>query len=161
MRGLSIEIDLGQQRLTLRDGGRVVAEFPVSTAANGAGERVGSFCTPRGRHRIRAKIGAGAALGAVFVGRRPTGEHWNPALAAAEPKRDFILTRILWLSGCEPGRNRLGELDTMRRYIYIHGAPDAAPMGVPGSHGCIRMRNADVVALFDAVPVGTAVEIHE
>ena len=157
---LRIAIDLDAQRLTLRDGAREVAAFAVSTAARGGGERRGSLCTPRGRHRVRAKIGAGAPLGAVFVGRRPTGEVWSPALAAREPDRDFILTRILWLSGCEPGRNRLGEVDTMRRYIYIHGAPDDAPMGEPRSHGCIRMRNADVVALFDAVPVGTPVDIH-
>lgn len=161
MRGLRIEVDLGAQRLTLREGPREIATFPVSTAARGAGERVGSLCTPRGRHRVRAKIGAGAAPGTVFVGRRPTGERWSPALAAADPARDFILTRILWLSGCERGRNRLGEVDTMRRYIYIHGAPDDAPIGEPASHGCIRMRNADVIALFDAVPVGTPVEIHE
>jgi lipoprotein-anchoring transpeptidase ErfK/SrfK len=161
MRGRWIEVDLGAQRLTLRDGAREVAAFPVSTAARGAGEQAGSFCTPRGRHVVRAKIGAGAAIGTVFVGRRPTGERWSPTLAAADPARDFILTRILWLSGCEPGRNRLGAVDTMRRYIYIHGAPDDAPVGTPASHGCVRMRNADVVALFDAVPVGTPVEIHE
>ena len=160
-RALRITIDLGAQRLMLRDGARELASFPVSTAARGAGERSGSFCTPRGRHRVRAKIGAGAPSGAVFVGRRPTGEVWSPALAAREPARDFVLTRILWLSGCELGRNRLGAVDSMRRYIYIHGAPDDVPMGEPLSHGCIRMRNADVVALFDAVPVGVAVEIHE
>jgi L,D-transpeptidase YbiS len=159
--GLRIAIDLGAQTLTLRDGAREVAAFAVSTAARGAGEQRGSYCTPRGRHVVRAKIGAGAPAGAVFVGRRPTGEVWSPALAAREPARDFILSRILWLSGREPGRNRLGEVDSMRRYIYIHGAPDDAPMGEPLSHGCIRMRNADVIALFDAVPVGTPVEIHE
>jgi lipoprotein-anchoring transpeptidase ErfK/SrfK len=161
MRGLWLEVDLTAQRLALRDGAREVAAYPVSTATNGAGEAAGSSCTPRGRHVVRAKIGAGAPVGAVFVGRRPTGEVWSPALAAADPSRDFILTRILWLSGREVGRNRLGAVDTMRRFIYIHGAPDDAPMGTPASHGCIRMRNQDVVALFDAVPVGTPVEIHE
>ncbi len=160
-RELRIVVDLGTQRLALLDGARELAAYPVSTAARGAGELCGSFCTPRGRHRVRAKIGAGAPAGAVFVGRRPTGERWSPALAAREPARDFVLSRILWLSGCEPGRNRLGAVDSMRRYIYIHGAPDDAPMGEPLSHGCIRMRNADVIALFDAVPVGVAVEIHE
>ncbi len=133
--------------------------YAVSTATNGPGERRGSHCTPRGRHVVRAKIGAGAAPNTVFVGRRPTGEIWSPELAAQHPGRDWILTRILWLSGCEPGFNRLGEVDTMRRYIYIHGSPDAVPMGVPGSIGCVRMRNADIIELFDLVPPRTPVEI--
>ena len=161
MRGLNIVVDLGAQRLRLRDGVRTVTEFPVSTALNGAGEQRDSFCTPRGRHVVRAKVGAGAPLDAVFIARRPSGEIWSPALAAAAPERDWILTRILWLSGCEPGRNRLGAVDTMRRYIYIHGAPAGVALGQVGSHGCIRMRGADVIALFDAVPVGTPVDIHE
>ncbi len=109
---------------------------------------------------MRAKVGAGCAEGTVFVGRRPTGEVFSPALAQAEPGRDWILTRILWLAGCEPGRNRFGEVDTLRRYIYIHGCPDGAPMGIAASHGCIRMRNADVMELFDCVPVGTPVRIE-
>jgi len=109
---------------------------------------------------VRAKIGAGAALNTVFVGRRPTGEIWNPELAAACPGRDWILTRILWLSGREPGRNRLGEVDTMRRYIYIHGCPDDVRLGTPGSIGCVRMRNTDIVELFDLVPPYTPVQIE-
>ena len=131
----------------------------MSTSKNGPGERNGSFCTPRGRHIVRAKIGAGQPPNTVFVRRRPTGELWSPALHARYPGRDWILTRILWLSGCEPGFNRLGEVDTMRRYIYIHGSPDSAEMGIPGSIGCVRMRNADIVELFDLVPAGTPVEI--
>ncbi len=110
---------------------------------------------------MRARIGAGAAENTVFVGRRPTGERYTPELAAKYPGRDWILTRILWLSGCEAGFNRLGDVDTMRRYIYIHGCPDSVPMGVPGSHGCIRMRNADVIELFEQVPVGIRVEISK
>lgn len=158
---LLIDISIAEQRLRLLDeAGAVLAEYPVSTAANGPGERKNSFCTPRGRHIVRAKIGAGQPLGAVFIGRRPTGETWSPALAAEHLDRDWILTRILWLSGCEPGVNRLGEVDSMQRYIYIHGTPDSEPMGVPRSHGCIRMRNADVVALFDQVPVHTPVLIR-
>ncbi|MDE2905819.1 MAG: L,D-transpeptidase, partial [Acidobacteriota bacterium] len=137
-------MDLDRQRLELRVQGGVRRAYPVSTAANGPGEKEGSECTPRGRHVIRAKIGAGAAPGTVFVGRRPTGERYTPALGAAHPDRDWILTRILWLSGTETGRNRLGRVDTMRRYIYIHGCPDDIDMSVPGSHGCIRMRNDDV-----------------
>src|ERR671931_628208 len=117
--------------------------------------------TPRGRHIVRAKIGAGQPLGAVFVRRRPSGEVWTPELHAKYPGRDWILTRILWLSGCEPGRNRLGDVDTMRRYIYIHGTPDTSELGKPGSIGCIRMRNKDVAELFDLVPAYTEVEITD
>lgn len=157
-----IEIDLVRQTLRLLDeADRELARYPVSTAANGAGERDGSFCTPRGRHRIRAKIGAGQPVGTVFRGRRPTGEVYSPELAEASPRRDWILTRILWLCGEEPGRNRFGEVDTMRRYIYIHGTPDSTPMGEPGSIGCIRMRNDDLLALFERVPAGIRVDIHE
>jgi lipoprotein-anchoring transpeptidase ErfK/SrfK len=96
----------------------------------------------------------------VFVGRRPTGEIWSEALTREHPERDWILTRILWLSGLEKGFNRLGDVDTMRRYIYIHGMPDSEPCGVPASIGCIRMRNADIIELFDRVAVGTPVIIE-
>ena len=149
-----IVIDIGRQELTY-DG----KTYRVSTAKNGPGEKNGSFCTPRGKHVVRAKIGAGQPPNTVFVRRRPTGEVWTPALHEQYPGRDWILTRILWLSGCEPGRNRLGEVDTMRRYIYIHGSPDFAEMGKPGSIGCIRMRGTDIVKLFDLVPPYTPVEI--
>jgi L,D-transpeptidase YbiS len=108
---------------------------------------------------VRAKVGAGAPLNAVFRGRRPTGQIYSAALARANPGRDWILTRILWLSGTEIGKNRLGPVDTMRRYIYIHGAPDTEPLGSPSSIGCIRMANRDVVELFDLVPAGTVVDI--
>lgn len=151
----------GQSMRLVDDAGRMLREYAVSAAAAGAGEQSGSYRTPRGRHLIRARIGAGQPENTVFVRRRPTGEIWTPELHASFPGRDWILTRILWLSGCEPGRNRLGCVDTMRRYIYIHGSPDIAEMGKPGSHGCIRMRNADIVELFDRVPVYTAVEINE
>jgi lipoprotein-anchoring transpeptidase ErfK/SrfK len=156
----SIRISIPAQTLALLDdAGRAVRSYVVSTARNGPGERRGSHCTPRGRHIVRAKIGAGAAPNTVFVGRRPTGEVWSPELAVQHPGRDWILTRILWLSGCQPRFNRLGDVDTMRRYIYIHGSPDAVPMGVPGSIGCVRMRNADIIELFDLVPPRTPVEI--
>ena len=156
----SIRISIPAQTLTLLDeAGRVVRSFPVSTARNGPGERRGSHCTPRGSHIVRAKIGAGAAPNTVFIRRRASGEVWSPELAAQHPGRDWILTRILWLSGCEPGFNRLGAVDTMQRYIYIHGSPDPVPMGVPGSIGCVRMRNADIIELFDLVPPRTPVEI--
>lgn len=159
---MRIDVSIARQLLTVfDDGGRAIRAYPVSTASKGAGEARGSYCTPRGEHIVRAKIGGGCAVNTVFVARRPTGEVYTPALGDAYPGRDWILTRILWLSGCEPGRNRLGSVDTMRRYVYIHGSPDTAAMGVPGSHGCIRMRNADVVALFDLVPVYTPVNITE
>jgi L,D-transpeptidase YbiS len=159
---VSIHISIARQLLTLVDGGgQVLASYPVSTARRGVGEQSGSQCTPRGRHLVRARIGAGQVHNAVFVARRPSGEVYSPELAAAHPQRDWILTRILWLSGCEPARNRLGTVDTMRRYIYIHGCPDTATLGVPGSHGCIRMRNADIVDLFDRVPAYTPVDIAE
>jgi lipoprotein-anchoring transpeptidase ErfK/SrfK len=155
-----IRVSIPDQTLTLADDqGRALGTYPVSTATRGAGELRGSHCTPRGGHIVRAKIGAGAPVNAVFVGRRPTGEIWTPELAAQYPDRDWILTRILWLSGCEVGFNRLGDVDTMRRYIYIHGTPDTMEVGQPGSIGCIRMRNGDLVELFDRVPAGTPVEI--
>jgi L,D-transpeptidase YbiS len=154
-------VDLSSQRLRVLAGSGALREYSVSTATRGAGEMTGSRQTPRGQHVIRAKIGAGAPPGAVFVGRRPTGEIWSPELAARFPARDWILSRILWLSGTEVGRNRLGNVDTMRRYIYIHGTPALEPMGVAASHGCIRMRNSDVIQLFDLVHVGTRILIQE
>lgn len=159
---MRIRVSLSDQFLELfDDGGEPIRRYAVSTSKNGAGERRGSFCTPRGRHIIRAKIGAGAPENTVFVRRRPTGELWTPQLSVQYPERDWILTRILWLSGCDVGRNRLGEVDTMRRFIYIHGSPDTVPMGTPGSIGCIRMRNRDIIELFDLVPPYTPVEIIE
>jgi lipoprotein-anchoring transpeptidase ErfK/SrfK len=154
---MRIEIDLAKQELALHDGGRVARRYAVSSAKNGPGEQGGSLCTPRGRHIIRARIGAGAPLNAVFARRRPTGEIWTPELHAKYPGRDWILTRILWLSGCEPGRNRLHDVDTMRRYIYLHGTHELAELGKPGSIGCIRMRSGDIIELFDLVPPYTEV----
>lgn len=156
----SIEIDLGHQRLRLRSGtGTTLLEYPVSTALNGPGEKQDSGCTPRGRHYVRARIGHGQPLGTVFVARRPTGEIYTSALAREYPRRDWILTRILWLCGRENGRNRGPGVDSFRRFIYIHGTPDSEPMGVARSHGCIRMRNADVAELFEQVASGTEVTI--
>lgn len=159
---MKLHISVARQAMTVFDDqGEILREYPVSTAKAGGGEVSGSFQTPRGRHIIRAKIGAGQPENTVFVRRRPTGELWSPALGVEFPDRDWILTRILWLSGREAGCNRLGCVDTMRRYIYIHGSPDSAEMGVPGSHGCVRMRNADIVELFDLVPCYSEVEITE
>jgi L,D-transpeptidase YbiS len=157
---MKIVISIPAQQLELTDdAGKLLRRYAISTAANGTGEAQDSYCTPRGRHVIRAKIGAGQPADAVFVQRRPTGEIWTPELAAQYPGRDWILTRILWLSGCEKGYNRGGTCDTMRRYIYIHGTPDSTRLGIPGSRGCVRMHNADLLELFDLVQAGTPVEI--
>jgi lipoprotein-anchoring transpeptidase ErfK/SrfK len=157
-----IRISLMRQCLELfDDAGALLKAYAVSTARNGAGEQCDSDCTPRGRHIVRAKIGAGLPLNTVFVGRRPTGEVYSSELGERHTGRDWILTRILWLSGCEPGVNRLHEVDTMRRFIYIHGTSDEQHVGTPVSHGCIRMRNRDIAELFDLVAPGAPVDIVE
>lgn len=156
-----IEISLAEQCLSLKQGDELLKQYLVSTASNGAGEQLGSECTPRGWHKIRAKIGDGQPVNAVFVGRRSTGEVYSAALDMKYPGRDWILTRILWLSGLEQGKNRLGRVDTMRRYIYMHGTPDKFDLGKPESHGCVRMNNRDIIELFDNVAVGIKVFIHE
>ena len=157
----SIRISIPEQTLELDEDGIAIRRYLVSTSKNGVGEKYGSFCTPRGRHIVRAKVGAAAPVNTVFVKRRPTGEIYSPELGSRFPGRDWMLTRLLWLSGCEPGFNRLGDVDTMRRYIYIHGSPDSALMGKPGSIGCIRMHNRDLLELFDLVEAGTPVAITE
>lgn len=156
---LRLRIDIPAQTLEVWRAGELIRTYPVSTSSNGVGERKGSEQTPRGAHYVRARIGAGLPAQAVLRGRRFTGELWSVALAKAQPDRDWILGRILWLCGLERGRNRLGDVDSQQRYIYIHGTPDSEPMGTPRSHGCIRMRMADVIVLFDQVVVGTRVDI--
>lgn len=140
---------------------QMIKDYRIATAKNGPGEKSGSECTPRGKHVIRAKIGDAEKINSVFIGRRPTGEIYQPQLKKDHPKRDWILTRLLWLSGCEVGINRLGNVDTMQRYVYIHGCPDEDPMGIPSSHGCIKMRNTDIIELFEMIPVYTTVIINE
>jgi lipoprotein-anchoring transpeptidase ErfK/SrfK len=158
---MKIIVHIPSQELDLLDdSGRILKHYLVSSARNGTGQQNGSFCTPLGRHIIRAKVGGGQPVNTVFVRRRPTGEIYSPELGAAFPGRDWILTRILWLSGCEPGFNRLGSVDTMRRYIYIHGSPDSVEMGKPGSIGCIRMHNRNLLELFELVNAGTQVDIR-
>jgi lipoprotein-anchoring transpeptidase ErfK/SrfK len=156
-----IKVNLADQVLRLYRDDALIMEKKVSTASNGAGEQRDSERTPRGWHYIRAKIGAEMPPNTVFVGRRPTGELYRPELRQQYPQRDWILTRIMWLCGLEPGKNRLGKVDTMRRYVYIHGCPDDDQMGRPGSHGCVKMHNPDVIELFDTVPIGTRVLIEE
>lgn len=156
---MRLEIDVVHQLMRVFDKDDLRKTYLISTAANGVGEANGSECTPRGKHIIRAKIGKGAKVNSVFVGRRHTGEFYTPQLREKFPGRDWILTRILWLSGKEPGKNRLGQCDSMRRYIYIHGSPDDVDMGWPGSRGCIRMRNQDMIELFNKVEVGDEIYI--
>ncbi|WP_415891320.1 L,D-transpeptidase family protein [Neptuniibacter sp. SY11_33] len=158
---LCIRVSIARQTLELSSGKRLLQSYSISTALNGPGEQKNSGCTPRGRHYIRAMIGSDAPENAVFIGRRQTGEIYSEALAEAFPNRDWILTRIMWLSGLEIGHNRLGQVDTMQRYVYIHGTPDTEPMGVAKSHGCIRMRNSDLIELFSKVSAGTSVLIEE
>jgi len=165
MSEVHIDVSLAAQQLSLYqssdEGDILLRQFPISTARNGAGEWDGSFCTPRGAHRIAEKIGEGAALFAVFKGRVATGEIWTPQLEAEEPGRDWILSRILWLDGLEAGKNQGGNVDSHARYIYIHGTNEEDKIGTPVSHGCIRMRNTDVITLFDQVAVDTRVNIRE
>ena len=158
---MDIVINVHRKILQCISNNEMLQEYPVSTAKKGVGEQADSECTPRGRHIIRAKIGAQAKINSVFVGRRLTGEIFSEDLRQRYPQRDWILTRILWLSGLDVGKNRLGKVDTMRRYIYIHGCPDSDAMGQASSHGCIKMRNSDLVELFDKVSVGTNVTIIE
>lgn len=158
--GMHVLIDLTSQTLALVEEGHVLRRYSVSTGRNGPGEQRNSGCTPRGLHRVRIRIGSGSSEGTVFVGRRATGEVYDAELARQYPERDWVLTRILWLTGFEPGCNRGGAVDTLRRYVYIHGCPDTEPMGVPRSHGCIRMRNSDLIELFDLVVAGTLVDIR-
>jgi len=157
----SIYISIASQSLQLRQAGEVLLECAMSSASKGVGELNGSEQTPRGWHYIRAKIGADQPVNSVFVGRRPTGEIYTPQLRTQHPQRDWILTRILWLCGLEPGFNRLGKTDTMRRYIYIHGCPDEDSFASPSSHGCIKLHNPDMLTLFDRVAAGTPVLISE
>jgi L,D-transpeptidase YbiS len=159
--GRWIRINLGAQLLELLEGDLVLSAYSVSTAINGGGERVDSGKTPRGLHEVRELIGHGTPSGAVFVGRKWTGEVCTPQLQAGDPERDWMLSRLIWLAGLEVGKNCGGDVDTFARYIYIHGTPDSEPVGEPRSHGCIRMRNADVIALFDRVDIGTLVRIAE
>lgn len=158
----SITVNLENQKLILTDDeARQEWVYPISSGTAGNGEQMGSNQTPRGMHRIRAKIGEGMPANTVFVARRPTGELYTPDMSVAYPDRDWILTRILWLCGCEVGKNRLGNVDTMRRYIYIHGVPDEADFSFRRSKGCINMHNGDIIDLFERVPVGTLVNIIE
>ncbi|WP_280539613.1 L,D-transpeptidase [Chromohalobacter sp. 11-W] len=159
--GVWLEIDLGAQSLTIREGDVCRETFSISSGENGIGQHEGSGQTPVGWHYVRAAIGNGLPAGSVFRGRRPSGEVFSPELARVHPERDWILTRILWLCGLERGVNRGGDVDSQRRYIYLHGTPADQPMGTPASHGCIRLRDETLLAVFEAAPAGTPVWLHD
>lgn len=161
LRGCYLDISIPKQQLDLIENSNIIISYPVSTALNGSGERMGSECTPTGWHKIRAKIGSSQPINSVFTGRRPTDEIYSPYLSKQFPERDWVLSRILWLAGLEPGKNRYGQVDSSWRYIYIHGCPDELMTGNPESHGCVRMKNLDVIDLFEQVDTGTLVYIHE
>ncbi len=154
-----ILIDISTQSLSAYDGEILRKSYSVSTSKYGVGELKDSYQTPRGAHIVRAKIGQNLPINTHFVGRRPTGKIYNQNSRGQHPNCDWVLTRIMWLQGSEIGKNRLGNVDTMQRYIYIHGTPDEEPMGVPHSHGCIRMRNKDIIELFDMTPINCPVLI--
>ena len=158
---MQIQISIAEQTLKVFDNEKLIKQYSISTAKNGAGEKMDSECTPRGQHIISEKIGEACEPNTVFVGRIPTGETYEAALRALYPERDWILTRILWLSGTEEGINKGGNVDSHDRYIYIHGSPDDVAMGEPGSRGCVRMRNQDILELFDMVETGLKVIINE
>ena len=155
-----IDIDVSKQKLTLLQGDTVIAIYDISTAKNGVGQINGSECTPLGLHYIDSKIGEDAVENAVFIARQETGEIFREELRKNSPDRDWILTRILWLSGLEQGKNRGGGVDTKGRYIYIHGCPDSDSFTTPSSHGCVKMRNKDIIKLFENVDVNTQVLIR-
>ncbi len=153
-----ILIDLTQQTLLLPKHNKF---YVISSGKNGIGEQENSGKTPRGWHRVAQKIGHDAAKYSVFIARQPTGEIYNQQLAQQFPQRDWILSRILWLDGLEAGFNQGEGCDTFKRYIYIHGTPDTEPMGIPMSHGCIRMKNDEIIELFELVPEHALVYISE
>lgn len=153
-----IVVDLASQTLYLPKQHKT---YPISSGKNGIGEQENSGKTPHGWHRIAEKFGHTAPINAVFIARQPTGEVYSDTLAAEHPDRDWILSRILWLDGLEEGFNRGEGCDSKQRYIYIHGTPDTQPMGIPMSHGCIRMRNTDLIELFEVIPEQALVYISE
>lgn len=159
-REYAVVVNPEAQELYLVRDSKILQIYPVSTSKNGIGTRVGSEKTPWGTHRIKEKIGEGAPEGAVFAGRQPTGEIANIERKPIETGEDLITTRIMWLEGEEENINKGEGVDSHGRYIYIHGAQEEGLIGQPASHGCIRMRNKDVIELFNRVPAGTLVEIQ-
>ena len=153
-----IVIDLAQQTLHLPKYNKF---YVISSGKNGIGEQENSGKTPRGWHQVAQKIGVDLKKNAVFIARQPTGEVYDQKLAQQFPQRDWILSRILWLDGLEDGFNHGNGCDTFKRYIYIHGTPDTEPMGIPMSHGCIRMKNDEIIELFELISEQALVYISE
>lgn len=145
-----IHISVRKQQLALKAGRKNLASYPVSTSGFGLGSKEGSLKTPTGKFRIAEKIGDGLPLGTVFKSRRPV-----RATKKLLRDEDLVMTRILWLDGLDPG-----NANTHDRFIYIHGTNHEEQIGEPASHGCIRMRNADLLELFERVEIGTSVVIR-
>lgn len=157
-----LHVSVAEQSLTLYDGrGLPQKRYTVSTAKNGVGERVNSYQTPRGWHRVCERIGDDVAPDTIIYRRKVTPWKYTPQLAAEYPDKDWILTRILWLCGMEPGKNQGGDVDSYDRAIYIHGAGQHVPFGTPTSRGCVRMRNEDVIELYNLTANGIDVLISE
>lgn len=158
-----IVINIAKQNLCLYEHNAEISQYQVSTAKNGIGSRQDSGCTPLGEHIIAQKIGGDQPINSVFVGRVPTNEVYSADFGKLHPERDWILSRILWLAGLEEGINKgcndKGGCDTYQRYIYIHGTPDDEAMDMPLSHGCVRMRNQDIIELYEKVDEGITVSI--
>ena len=146
-----INISVSSQKLSLFQEGELVSSYKVSTALKGVGQEKNTNKTPLGNHIIRAMIGRNLPIYAVIKARRFTNEIWTKELDDPSITVDWILSRVIWLSGKDLGRNRLGNVDTMQRYIYIHGTNEEHLLGTPSSHGCIRMSNEDVIELFDVL----------
>ena len=149
-----------QQSMHCYNGDQLLATYRISTGKNGLGEQSGSERTPRGWHSIHNIIGLEQALNSVCVAREWTGVLYTSELGTKFPERDWILTRIIQLDGLEPGRNKGGDVDSLQRYIYIHGTAHEDQLGMPASHGCIRMANADITLLADWVEIGARVFIE-
>lgn len=155
-----LQVSVAKQQMTLYELGRPVQTFRISTSMVGTGSRMGSIRTPLGRHRICRMVGDGLVAGAVLRGAKPTGEVAQIFIDTTNVEDDLVTTRILWLEGLEPGRNRGGLVDSYHRYIYIHGTPEEGLIGQPASHGCLRMYNRDVIALYNRIRLGSLVIIE-
>ena len=158
---LVLIVEVTQQKLYVVKEEKVIRTYPISTSKYGIGNEDGSNKTPVGTHRIYEKVGEGVKIGTIFKARISTGRIANISHDSTDVEQDFIITRIMCLEGLEPGVNKGKGIDSCDRRIYIHGTPEEGLIGTPASHGCIRMKNDDVVELFDLVKIGTLVEIKE
>lgn len=157
LNGDILYVSVERQRLYHINNGKLVGEHPIATASNGLGSQRDSYRTPTGLHRIARKIGSDVPPFGILKDRIFTGELADPDFAGVD--KDWITSRVLWLEGLEPGHNKGGDVDSYERFIYIHGTANERSIGTPSSRGCIRMLNADVIALYDKVPEGTLVVV--